>query len=62
MKLFRTIATILLCMGLLFSTSSCAVFVTKSNPNHHGWFKNPHNPHNPYSTNPGHSKDKHHKK
>ena len=54
LKLFRTVAIILFCAGLIFGTQSCAVYVKRSNGNHHGWYKNPHNPHNPISTNPGH--------
>jgi hypothetical protein len=56
MKPFKTIATLLLCMGLLFSSTSCVVLVKKDNGKHKGWYKNPNNPHNPYSTNPGNSK------
>jgi len=56
MKTFRALAMLLLCMGLLFSTSSCAVFVTRDNGHHRGWHKNPNNPHHSYSTNPGKSK------
>ena len=56
MKTFKTIATLLLCLVLLFGVTSCVVLVKKDNGRHKGWFKNPNNPHNPYSTNPGKSK------
>ena len=58
MKTFRTVAIIVLCMGLLFSTTSCVVHVQKDNGKHKGWNKNSNNPHNPNSTNPGKSKGK----
>lgn len=57
MKLFKTVAIHLLCIGLLSSATSCFVFVRKDNGLHKGWNKNPKNPHNPNSTNPGKSKD-----
>ncbi|MCX6320463.1 MAG: hypothetical protein NTX93_01475 [Bacteroidia bacterium] len=56
MKTFKTIATLLLCLVLLFGATSCVVLVKKDNGYHKGWFKNPNNPHHPYSTNPGKSK------
>jgi ABC-type oligopeptide transport system substrate-binding subunit len=59
MKRFKTIAVLLLCMGFLFSTTSCVVLVKENNGKHKGWFKNPNNPHHPYSTNPGKSKGNH---
>jgi len=52
-KTFRIIAILLLCMGLLFSTTSCIVFVKKDNGRHKGWYKNSNNPHNHHITNPG---------
>ena len=61
MKTLRTIAILVLCMGLLFSATSCVVLVKKDNGKHKGWFKNSNNPHNPISTNPGKSKGNPHK-
>ncbi len=58
MKPFRTVIILALCAGLLFSVTSCTVFVKKDNGKHKGWFKNPNNPHNQDSTNPGKSKGK----
>lgn len=58
MKTFRTLALLVLCVGFLFSITSCAVLVVPDNGrhatykhdngNHYGWFKNSKNPHNPY--------------
>lgn len=56
MKIIRKIIVIILCAGLLFGYTSCAVFVVKDNGKHKGWYKNSNNPHHPKSTNPGHSK------
>ncbi|MFA5819022.1 MAG: hypothetical protein WC854_07060 [Bacteroidales bacterium] len=56
MKTFKTIATLLLCLVLLFGATSCVVLVKKDNGRHKGWYKNPNNPHHPYSTNPGKTK------
>lgn len=61
MKLFRAVAVLALCTGLLFSTTSCAVMVQKDNGKHKGWYKNSNNPHHPYSTNPGKAKGKYKK-
>lgn len=69
MKPFRTVTALILCMGFLFSVTSCAVYVTKDrarpvflvpkdNGRHNGWYKNPNNPHNFYSTNQGKNKGK----
>jgi hypothetical protein len=58
MRTLKKIAILLLCTGLLFSTSSCVVLVKKDNGKHKGWFKNPNNSHNPISKNPGMSKGK----
>jgi len=58
MKIFRTVALLALCTGLLLSVTSCAVMVQRDNGNHKGWYKNSNNPHHPYSTNPGKSKGK----
>jgi hypothetical protein len=52
MKKFRTLVILSLCTMLLFSATSCAVFVKKDNGQHKGWYKNSNNPHNPNSTNP----------
>jgi hypothetical protein len=56
MKTFRTIAFIVLCIGLLFGATSCVVLVKEDNGKHKGWFKNSNNPHHPDNTNPGKSK------
>jgi len=68
MKSIRTIAKIVLCLGFLYSATSCAVFITRdngrhvfvpgNNGKHNGWYKNPNNPHNPYSTNMENGKGK----
>ena len=58
MKLFRVVAVLALCAGLLFGATSCAVMVQKDNGKHKGWYKNSNNPHHPYSTNPGKAKGK----
>ena len=58
MKPFRTIFISVLCLGLLFSTISCAVILQKDNGKHKGWYKNTNNPHNPNSKNPGKSHGK----
>ena len=55
MKTFRAVAILFLCLVLLFSVSSCIVFLKKDNGNHRGWYKNQNNPHNPNSINKGES-------
>ncbi|HBS86030.1 MAG TPA: hypothetical protein DEA97_05705 [Bacteroidales bacterium] len=53
----KKIILILLCSGLIFGTSSCAVFLVNENPKQHkGWYKNSNNPHHPNTTNPGKAK------
>jgi hypothetical protein len=61
MKSFKTIAALVLCIGFLFSVTSCVVFVKKDNGEHKGWYKNTNNPHNPHSTKPEKDNDKHEK-
>lgn len=61
MKLFRKVAMAVLCMGFLFSATSCAVMVKGNNGQHKGWNKNSNNPHHYNSTNPGKAKGKHKK-
>lgn len=56
MKTFRVEFVIVLCLGILFSTTSCLVLVEKDNGRHRGWHNNSNNPHNPNSTNPKKSK------
>lgn len=56
MKRLKTIAVLVLCLGFLFSTTSCVVLVKDDNGKHKGWFKHSHNPHHPNSTNPGKNK------
>lgn len=56
MKTFRTIpallVTLVLCMGLLFSATSCAVVVKRDNGIQRGHHRNPNNPHHNYSASP----------
>jgi hypothetical protein len=59
MKTLRLSLTLLLCIGFLFSVSSCMVFVSKDNGKHKGWNKNSNNPHHRNSTNPGKAGKKH---
>lgn len=69
MKTFRTLALHVLCVGFLFSITSCAVLIVPDNGrqatykhdngNHYGWFKNPKNPHNPYNMKHGNDKGNH---
>lgn len=48
MKTIKTLAILIVCIGLLFSASSCTiVYFKKDNGKHRGWYKNPNNPHNP---------------
>jgi hypothetical protein len=66
----KTFAALILCIGFLFSATSCAVFVVRDpgryvyvqktdNGNHKGWYKNPNNPHHqPSNSNPGMHKGK----
>lgn len=62
MKTIKTIALLLSCIGLLFSTTSCVVQHAKhDNGKHSGWYKNSNNPHHPNSTNPGKAKGKYKK-
>ncbi|MFH2143060.1 MAG: hypothetical protein ABIJ97_11590 [Bacteroidota bacterium] len=58
MKKLKSTIIILLCLGIMFSLTSCLVFVKEDQATHKGWFKNSNNPHHPLSTNPGHSKHK----
>lgn len=66
MKIVKPFMILALCMGLLFSTTSCVVLVgkehrkeyRKDNGKHRGWFKNSNNPHNPNSTHEKKHKDK----
>jgi hypothetical protein len=62
MKVFRIIAILVLCLGLLFSITSCVVYDKDDNGRHSGWHKNSNNPHHSNSTNPGKSGEEHHKK
>ncbi|MCF8298754.1 MAG: hypothetical protein K9J13_14495 [Saprospiraceae bacterium] len=62
MKTIKIFTLTLLCIGLLFSTTSCSVLVVKDNGKHKGWYKNTNNPHHPNTTNPGKAKGKHKKK
>jgi ABC-type oligopeptide transport system substrate-binding subunit len=55
---FKIIAILAFCPGLLFSTTSCAVYTQESAGKHKGWYKNSNNPHHPNSTNPGKSEGK----
>jgi hypothetical protein len=62
MKPLKTIAIVLVCcMGLLFGSTACAVYVKKDQGNHRGWYKNSNNPHHHHSTNPAKFKMKHRK-
>lgn len=54
----KTFIILILCIGLLFSMSSCVVVAKSDNGKHKGWYKNPNNPHNPNSINPGKSNGK----
>ena len=59
MKTFRTIVTLVLCIGLLSGATSCAVFVKKDNGKHMGWQKTPKKPpvhRNHHITNAGKTK------
>jgi hypothetical protein len=56
MKTLKTIIKLTLCATVLFSTSSCFVFVGHSDGGKRGWHKNTNNPHNPQTTNPGKSR------
>jgi hypothetical protein len=56
MKTFRIATTLIICLALVFSVTSCVVLVGKDNGRHEGWHKNSNNPHHPHSTNPGKSK------
>jgi hypothetical protein len=47
MKKLKAILVLLFCLGFLFGSTSCAVFFTKDNGKHKGWYKNTNNPHNP---------------
>jgi len=58
MKTFRIVVMLMMCLGFLFSISSCTVFVKSDNGQHKGWYKNSNNPHHNNSTNPGKSKGK----
>ncbi len=58
MKRIKRLISLLLCLGILASFSSCVALRTGDNGNHKGWFKNTHNPHHPFSNNPGHAKAK----
>lgn len=40
MKILRTVAILTLCLGLLYSTTSCVVLLKKDNGKHNGWNKN----------------------
>ena len=55
MKTSRIVVLLFLLTGLLFSATSCVVFVKKDNGRHEGWYKNTNNPQNPDSKNPGQS-------
>jgi hypothetical protein len=58
MKTIKTVAILGLCMGLMFSTTSCLVLLTENNGTPKGWNKNTNNPHHSNTTNPGHTKGK----
>jgi len=53
MKSFKTIIALVICIGFLFSATSCVVFTPKHNGSPQGYHKNSNNPHHPMSTNPG---------
>ncbi len=60
MKALRTIALLVMGLGLLYGTTSCVVYTKHDNPGQHkGWYKNSNNPHHHHSKNPGKSEDKH---
>lgn len=40
MRTLRTYFLLLLCLGFLFSTTSCVVLLKKDNGKHKGWNKN----------------------
>jgi hypothetical protein len=40
MRTLRILVLLALCLGFLFSTTSCVVFVKKDNGKHKGWTKN----------------------
>lgn len=54
MKLLLQITTCLLCIGYVFSTTSCLVVQKHDNGHHRGW--------NKQSVSPGHSNGHHHGK
>jgi len=56
MKLFRVVAVLALCAGLLLSATSCGVMVHGDNRNHKGWNISSTNTHHSYSINAGKSK------
>lgn len=58
MKIFKAIAVVALCTGLMIGTNSCLHVVHQDNARQGGWYKqkNSNNPHHPNTTNPGHTK------
>ena len=58
MKKISKLLVIAMCLGFLFSTTSCVVVAPKDSGKHKGWYKNTNNPHHPYTTNPGKAKNK----
>jgi hypothetical protein len=50
MKAAQLLASMGICFGLLFSTTSCVVVHKHDNGKHKGWYKNPKNPHHPSNT------------
>ena len=59
MKTIRLFALLLLCTGLFFSISSCAVTVRGDNGRHGGSHHHSNNPHQTYNTNPGEANGSH---
>jgi len=58
MKTLKVVSLLVLGLGLLFSTSSCAVFVRHDNGRHRGQYQNLNSPNQPKHMNPGHQKGK----
>lgn len=56
MKTLRVVSILVLGIGLLFSASSCAVFVKHDNGRHRGQYLAPGNRNHPQNSNPEHHK------
>jgi len=61
MRPFKIISLLVICIGILFGSTSCAVNLKHDNGKHKGWYKNSNNPHHRQSTNPGKAEGKHKK-